>query len=131
MIDCVRISELLPWYVTGKLDPTETAEVSAHIQSCSSCRDELAETVWLRHGVGTDTEETRGVKSRTWRHIAVEAGIYDSARIDVGSLMLGFRLGFRVARSGPPIRASLRVMGHNVRIVGRKKGESCKPEKKD
>jgi hypothetical protein len=126
MIDCDRVQELLPWYVTGNLDEMEAGEISAHVRICDGCRSELSEIVWLRHGMTAGLDESPSAKGRTWRRIAIEAGIYDSARIDVGSLVLGFRLGFCAGRRGSPVRASLRVMGRNIRIVGRKKEESCK-----
>lgn len=33
--------ELLPWYVTGQLDPTDRARVEAHLSSCAECREQL------------------------------------------------------------------------------------------
>ena len=32
---------LLPWYVTGQLDPEESASVERHLLSCAHCRREL------------------------------------------------------------------------------------------
>ena len=37
-----NIQELLPWYVTGRLDPAEHAEVKAHLDACEHCQTELA-----------------------------------------------------------------------------------------
>lgn len=34
--------ELLPWYVTGKLDAEDRAKVDTHLAGCAACRDELA-----------------------------------------------------------------------------------------
>jgi anti-sigma factor RsiW len=33
--------ELLPWYVTGQLDPADRARVEKHLYSCASCRQQL------------------------------------------------------------------------------------------
>jgi hypothetical protein len=121
MIECTRVLELLPWYATGKLKPEDAAEVSAHVHTCETCRSELAEVVWLRHGMLADADKPLPAKQRVWRRVATEAGIYDTARIDVGSLMLGFQLGLNAGRRGSPVRASLRIMGQNVRIVGKKR----------
>jgi anti-sigma factor RsiW len=33
--------ELLPWYVTGRLDEAEAAQVEAHLDGCAECRAEL------------------------------------------------------------------------------------------
>jgi anti-sigma factor RsiW len=35
-----RIQTLLPWFVTGRLDSDEQAEVAAHLASCPHCREE-------------------------------------------------------------------------------------------
>ena len=42
---------LLPWYVSGKLDPTEAAEVEGHILHCPECRDEVEALESLRRTV--------------------------------------------------------------------------------
>lgn len=36
--------ELLPWLLTGTLDPAERDEVRAHLETCEACRRELDET---------------------------------------------------------------------------------------
>lgn len=46
-----ELQRLLPWYVTGRLDPAEHARVEAHLAGCQECQEEvrfertLAETV--------------------------------------------------------------------------------------
>jgi anti-sigma factor RsiW len=46
-----ELQRLLPWYVTGRLDPAEHARVEAHLAGCEECQEEvrfertLAETV--------------------------------------------------------------------------------------
>jgi hypothetical protein len=37
-----RLSELLPWYVTGRLDADEHAQVAAHVAGCAECQAEVA-----------------------------------------------------------------------------------------
>lgn len=45
----VAVQALLPWYVTGRLSPAETAHVDAHLPECAACRAELAaERQWQR-----------------------------------------------------------------------------------
>jgi len=34
--------ELLPWYVTGRIDPVDRARVEAHLADCADCQAELA-----------------------------------------------------------------------------------------
>jgi hypothetical protein len=37
-----RAQLLLPWYVTGRLDPAETRQLEAHLNGCAECQAELA-----------------------------------------------------------------------------------------
>jgi anti-sigma factor RsiW len=122
MTNCERFLELLPWYVTGKLGVADAGVVAAHIQSCEACRRELAEVVWVRQAVGATSVRMPGVRQRVWRHVMTKAGFRDTANVDIGSFLVGFRLGVNARRPGSPVRASLRVMGHNVRIVGARRG---------
>lgn len=46
-----EIEVLLPWYVTGQLDPAEVAIVDGHLTQCESCRTQLAEERELRDAV--------------------------------------------------------------------------------
>ena len=36
-----ELQSLLPWYVTGRLDPAEHARVEAHLAACEDCQEEL------------------------------------------------------------------------------------------
>src|SRR5665213_1316713 len=36
-----ELQSLLPWYVTGRLDPAEHARVEAHVAGCEECQEEL------------------------------------------------------------------------------------------
>jgi anti-sigma factor RsiW len=40
--------ELLPWYVTGRLEPEEQARVETHLAGCAECRAELRQESRLR-----------------------------------------------------------------------------------
>lgn len=37
-----ELKELLPWYVTGRLEPAEHAQVEAHLAGCRRCRADAA-----------------------------------------------------------------------------------------
>lgn len=37
-----EVQELLPWYVTGQLDPADLAEVEGHLKHCPECRADVA-----------------------------------------------------------------------------------------
>jgi anti-sigma factor RsiW len=55
MVDIIRptidphrqTQQLLPWYVTGRLDRVETALVEQHLGECAECREDLATDVAL------------------------------------------------------------------------------------
>jgi anti-sigma factor RsiW len=36
-----ELQRLLPWYVTGRLDPPEHARVEAHLAACEECQEEV------------------------------------------------------------------------------------------
>src|SRR5215469_10298968 len=36
-----ELQRLLPWYVTGRLDPAEHARVEAHLAGCQECQEEV------------------------------------------------------------------------------------------
>jgi hypothetical protein len=43
----VAVQMLLPWYLTGRLEQAERAEVEAHLATCAQCRAELdGERLW-------------------------------------------------------------------------------------
>lgn len=117
MIDCSETQELLPWYVTGRLEASDADDVAAHLLSCEACRLDLANVVRLRHAVAPPPADTPAVRGRVWRAILAKAGLQRVADIDVGSLLVGLHLGLSARRSKAPVRASLRVLGRSVRIV--------------
>jgi anti-sigma factor RsiW len=129
MKTCEWVLEILPWYAIGKLEPDAAAAVGEHLRGCDACRLQLAEVLRLRHGLAGDADLPGSVRERVWRQVTLGAGIRDEARIDVGSFAIGFRLGLNARRSAP-VRASLRVMGQEVHIVGRKRGKSPRSEEK-
>jgi anti-sigma factor RsiW len=58
-----RVQSLLPWYVTGRLDDAERAEVDAHLAGCARCRTELAleRQLHAAHATEADGAGGRGV----------------------------------------------------------------------
>jgi anti-sigma factor RsiW len=49
----LEIEQLLPWYVTGRLEPSEIEAVDTHLADCEHCRTLLAEERALHDTVGT------------------------------------------------------------------------------
>lgn len=121
MMTCDQVQELIPWYVTGQIDLEDAGKVAAHLASCPSCQADFAEAAWMRRLVASHADASTPRKQRTWARVARKTGLAELARIDVGSFLIGLNLGVSAASKRYPVRGSLRVMGHNVRIVGRRK----------
>jgi anti-sigma factor RsiW len=50
---------LLPWYVTGQLEPDEAQRIKAHLDACPVCRVELAAERRLREAIVSAPVEAR------------------------------------------------------------------------
>jgi anti-sigma factor RsiW len=50
-----EISALIPWYVNGSIGELERQRVDAHLLSCASCRDDLAQDRRLYEGMTAET----------------------------------------------------------------------------
>jgi len=121
MMTCEQIRELLPWYVTGRIGLEDAQEIASHLATCSGCQADFVEAAWMRRLVAGQAEAASPAKQRTWARVAKKTGLAELARIDVGSFLIGLNLGVSAASKRSPVHGSLRVMGHNVRIVGRRK----------
>jgi len=120
MMVCETVRELIPWYVTGQIDVETAREIAEHLTGCAACQGEFAEAAWIRHLV-TDSARSAVPHKRVRARVERKAGIVDLARIDVGSFLIGLKLGISAGTSRYPVRGSLNVLGHDVRIVGRRK----------
>jgi anti-sigma factor RsiW len=124
MIRCEEVRELIPWYVTGRIEIETAREIAEHLATCSECQADFAEAAWMRRLV-MKTAEDAAPRAAVWSRIERRAGLVDLARIDVGSLLIGLKLGISASSKRYPVRGSLRVLGHNVRIVGRRSGKEA------
>jgi predicted anti-sigma-YlaC factor YlaD len=61
-----NIRQLLPWFVTGKLEVLERERVQAHLEHCAECREELA------------------TESNLARHMAQQAPAVDAPDVERG-----------------------------------------------
>jgi hypothetical protein len=120
MIECHEVRELIPWYVTGRIEMENARRISEHLSACAECQADFVEAAWMRRLVMSKTGESAPRKG-VWSAIEKKAGIADLARIDVGSLLIGLRLGISASSKRGPVHGSLRVMGHNVRITGKRR----------
>lgn len=83
---------LLPWYVTGRLEPDERAQVEAHLETCGECQAELVlerrlraeiadlpvevDEAWARMRERMPAERpapVRAARRRDWRSWAIAA----------------------------------------------------------
>jgi len=108
-MDCSEpIRELIPWYVTGRLDPADIRAVDEHLETCADCRAELTEATRVR-AVARIELPIGDALDRAWD------------RIDVGSFLLGVSFGVSAGRGTESVHGSLRVLGQDVRILGRRR----------
>jgi len=126
MMSCQEVRRWIPWYVTGRIRLGKAEQIADHLAVCAACQSDFAEAAWMRRLVAGRAEAADLSREQTWSRVARKAGIVELARIDVGSLLIGLKLGISAASSRYPVRGSLRVMGHNIRIVG--KGKHKKEE---
>ena len=121
MITCEEVRDLIPWYVTGRIVLEDAERIADHLTTCADCQSDFAEAAWMRRLVAGRASSTPTPQEAAWSRIARKVGIVEVARIDVGSFLIGLNLGISAASRRYPVRGSLRVMGHNVRIVGRRR----------
>jgi anti-sigma factor RsiW len=122
MNGCEEIRDLIPWYVDGTLSPEESAAVAGHLASCADCLRDVAVAIRLRTAVRDALSSEPPVSEEMWERVARQAMGRRLAQLDVGSFLVGFRLGAWLTRRGSPVRADLRVLGHDVHLVERKRG---------
>ncbi len=65
-MSCQDISQLLPWYLNGTVTSEERHRLDEHLQACTSCRAELADTLWAAKAF------TRHPSSRTLVELAYD-----------------------------------------------------------
>jgi anti-sigma factor RsiW len=125
MRSCEDVRELIPWYVEGQLSPEENVVVAQHLLECEDCLRDVATTLRLRGAVREALLTEPRVSEAMWERVSRHAMGRKLAQLDVGSFLLGLRLGARLTRRGNPVQADLRLLGREVRLVNRnRKGGS-------
>ena len=124
MTTCETVRELIPWYVTGRIAIDDAKRIADHVSSCSECQADFVEEAWMRRLVVANAQDA-APRQEVWSRIERKAGLADLARIDVGSLLIGLKLGISASSRRYPVHGSLRVLGHNVRIVGTRRGKEA------
>ena len=124
MTTCMRIREELPWYITGSIELKEAERIAEHLRGCPECRSEFAEAALARCRYGEMMAKQAGPTPAVWERLEERiGGATEGFRVDVGSLMLGLRLGISAGQRRQPVRGELHVLGKRLPIIGsRKKG---------
>ncbi|MFC2164346.1 HEAT repeat domain-containing protein [Acidobacteriota bacterium] len=65
-MNCIKIKEKFPDFLTGELDQKEKEDIQAHIARCDSCREELESlsAIWTKLGVIQEEQPSPEVRTR-------------------------------------------------------------------
>jgi len=118
---CQTVQDWLPWYISGHLAPTKMGRLATHIERCEDCQQELARVIQLRHQFASTVDATPTPSDRVWEAIAPTLNAPARARIDLGSFLIGVNFGFAANDRRSPVQGSLKVLGHKVRFIGKRK----------
>jgi anti-sigma factor RsiW len=122
MRGCEEVRELIPWYVEGNLATEEAADVATHIGACADCLHDVAAALRVRASVRAAFSALPLVSEEMWERVSRQALGRRLAQLDIGSFIVGFRLGAWLTRRGNPVRADLRLLGREVHLINRRKG---------
>ena len=120
MNPCEQVRELIPWYITGRIEAADAETVDGHLEICAACRAELVEAMRVRAATKAEVPIDDAL-DRVWRQTESRLKVA-TPRIDVGSFLLG--LSFGVSAQRDAVHGSLRVLGQDVRILGRRRRET-------
>ena len=122
MTTCKQVGEWLPWYVTGSIDFAVAERIAAHLRDCEACRAEFVEIAQLRHRFIVAVGEAASPTTSVWDRLVNRLGPKQTVRVDLGSFLVGLRVGIAAHDRRTPVRGDLRLCGRSVRIIGKKKG---------
>jgi len=124
MMTCEQVREWLPWYVSGSIELAEAEHVASHLATCDACRSEFVETAQLRLRLGEVAGTAPAPTASAWRELHRKLGLDETVRVDLGSALLGLRLGIAANDPRSPVRGDLRVCGNRVRVIGTRRQRS-------
>ncbi|MCK5826930.1 zf-HC2 domain-containing protein [Candidatus Bipolaricaulota bacterium] len=118
---CQTVHDWLPWYVSGHLMPTKMGRMAEHIAHCDDCQKELARVIQLRHQFSSAVDAAPSPADRVWKKIAPTLNAPARTRIDMGSFLIGLNFGIAANDRRAPVHGDLTVLGHRVRIIGKRR----------
>ena len=122
MMTCEQVRAQLPWYVTGSINLEEAERIAAHLRDCAGCRQSFVEAALARHRFNEIAERVEAPSEAVWDRLRAEiGGSPDDLRVDLGSLMLGLRLGIAAFNRNHPVHGELHLLGKKVPIIGKRK----------
>lgn len=120
MTTCDTMRDWLPWYVSGRLAPERLERMSAHIAECPTCHAELAQMISLRNTYASAVSRDDVPVDRVWTRLSERLSSRPSARIDVGSFLVGLQIGIASRGRHAAIDRRVSILGHTVRIHGKR-----------
>ena len=122
MMTCDRVREWLPWYLTGSIDFQTAEEIADHLRTCAACRAEFVEVARLRHRFAAAVDAAPTPRASVWARLSRRLGPEETLRVDLGSFLVGLRVGIAAHDRRTPVRGDLRIGKRHMRILGGKKG---------
>ena len=104
-----EIAELLPWYVNGTLDDSETREVEAYLERSPEARAELAELRVLEDAVTTLAEDEPAWKPGLLTDALRRIGVHEREQASATEAQFGARVRRFVERILPGLDVTPRV----------------------
>ncbi len=112
---CDEVRERMPLYAARALPKPEGDELIQHVVGCSRCGDELVETVLLAHSLRRTWAEGPGLPAGSWLAVAARTVGAPLLELDLGSDLVGLRLGVRAGRV--PLTGTLSILGREVPVL--------------
>lgn len=130
MNDCQRVQELIPWYVNGTLNANENAFVASHIAQCASCREHLANTLYISLQLKQSMDNQPRAPEYLYDKVRTQKGEFRLGSLDIGSFLLGLSLGLSITRKGRArLTSNLSLLGKRVPIYDTKAKEESNGNK--
>lgn len=112
---CDEARERIPLYAARALPEAEGKDLLRHVVGCPSCGEELVETVRLAHALRRAWAEVPGLPTGSWLAVAARTVGAPVLELDVGSDLIGLRLGVRAGRA--PLTGTLSILGREVPVL--------------